>query len=257
MHCNITTNRPPLANPACRPRHPQTPEFHEAWKLKARDVMARAEWRRRKLTKRVRDAGGDWKGGAGHDCHCPGLAARTPAATALPCFSTQPVAQCVTPLTPTIRPPHLRYAAQYEEEEARAKEEFKEERAAAKTKAKSDKAWEKTRDERVGSWRDFTGQKGGAKKQRTGGIKVQGGAGGVGWGGSRGCVSVQAGKPLPCRPPQLLLICPALYPAPCAPQPPKMKEQDSEKRYVQRPVGEQFRPPPMKHAGPQPKHRDD
>lgn len=33
----------------------QTEEFHEAWKLKARDVMARAEWRRRKLTKRVRD----------------------------------------------------------------------------------------------------------------------------------------------------------------------------------------------------------
>lgn len=28
--------------------------FHEAWKLKARDMLARAEWRRRKLTKRVR-----------------------------------------------------------------------------------------------------------------------------------------------------------------------------------------------------------
>lgn len=36
-----------------------------------------------------------------------------------------------------------------------------------------------------------------------------------------------------------------------------MKESDSEKRYVQRPVGEQFRPPPPKHAGPQPKTRDD
>jgi hypothetical protein len=28
--------------------------YHEAWKLKARDMLARAEWRRRKLTKRVR-----------------------------------------------------------------------------------------------------------------------------------------------------------------------------------------------------------
>ena len=30
-----------------------TPEFHDAWKAKARDVLAKAEWRRRKLTKRV------------------------------------------------------------------------------------------------------------------------------------------------------------------------------------------------------------
>lgn len=30
-----------------------TPEFHDAWKLKARDVLARTEWRRRKLNKRV------------------------------------------------------------------------------------------------------------------------------------------------------------------------------------------------------------
>jgi len=30
--------------------------YHEAWKLKARDMLARAEWRRRKLTKRVRPA---------------------------------------------------------------------------------------------------------------------------------------------------------------------------------------------------------
>ena len=40
-----------------------TPEFHEAWKVKARDVMARAEWRRRKLTKRVSSTGG--RGGRG------------------------------------------------------------------------------------------------------------------------------------------------------------------------------------------------
>lgn len=32
-----------------------TVEFHEAWKLKARDVLARAEWRRRKLTKRLKE----------------------------------------------------------------------------------------------------------------------------------------------------------------------------------------------------------
>ena len=30
-----------------------TDEFREAWKLKARDVLAKAEFRRRKLTKRV------------------------------------------------------------------------------------------------------------------------------------------------------------------------------------------------------------
>ena len=32
----------------------QTPDFHKAWLDKSRDVIARAEWRRRKLTKRVR-----------------------------------------------------------------------------------------------------------------------------------------------------------------------------------------------------------
>ncbi|PRW44555.1 J domain-containing spf31 [Chlorella sorokiniana] len=127
----------------------QTEEFHEAWRLKARDVLARAEWRRRKLTKRI------------------------------------------------------------EEEETRAKAEYKEEREAAKAQAKHEKKWEKTRDERVGSWRDFVAGKA-AKKQKTGGLK-----------------------------------------------PPKMKESDTEKRYVQRPVGEQFRPPPPKHAGPKPKTRDD
>jgi len=30
-----------------------TPEFHNLWKTKSRDMLARAEWRRRKLTKRV------------------------------------------------------------------------------------------------------------------------------------------------------------------------------------------------------------
>lgn len=31
----------------------QTPEYHEAWKVQARDVLARAEFRKRKLTQRV------------------------------------------------------------------------------------------------------------------------------------------------------------------------------------------------------------
>lgn len=31
----------------------KTEEFHELWKLKSREMLARAEWRRRKLTKRV------------------------------------------------------------------------------------------------------------------------------------------------------------------------------------------------------------
>ena len=31
-----------------------TEDFHHAWKMKARDVLAKAEWRRRKLNKRVR-----------------------------------------------------------------------------------------------------------------------------------------------------------------------------------------------------------
>ncbi|KAI3428741.1 hypothetical protein D9Q98_007564 [Chlorella vulgaris] len=128
----------------------QTDEFHEQWRIKARDVLARAEWRRRKLTKRIG------------------------------------------------------------EETERAKEEFKEEKAAAKQKVQHEKAWEKTREERVGSWRDFVGPKGGAKKQKTlGGLK-----------------------------------------------PPKSKESDSERRYIQRPTGEQFRPPPMKHAGPKREEKD-
>lgn len=128
----------------------QTAEFHEQWKLKARDVLARSEWRRRKLTQRIN------------------------------------------------------------EEEERAKAEFKEEKEVAKRKAKHDKAWEKTRDERVGTWRDFMQKSGKKAKTAQGGIK-----------------------------------------------PPKLKESDAEKRYIQRPVGEQFRPPPMKHAGPKPKERYD
>lgn len=39
-------------------------------------------------------------------------------------------------------------------------------------------------------------------------------------------------------------------------KPPKQKESDAERRYIQRPVGEQFRPPPMKHAGPKREDKD-
>eukprot|EP00877_Chromochloris_zofingiensis_P002060 jgi/Chrzof1/11855/Cz06g12150.t1 len=33
----------------------KTDEFHERWRLKSRDVLAKSEWRRRKLTKRLKD----------------------------------------------------------------------------------------------------------------------------------------------------------------------------------------------------------
>lgn len=35
----------------------KTPEFHEAWKGQARDLLAKAEWRRRKLTARLKASG--------------------------------------------------------------------------------------------------------------------------------------------------------------------------------------------------------
>jgi DnaJ family protein C protein 8 len=35
-------------------------------------------------------------------------------------------------------------------------------------------------------------------------------------------------------------------------KPPKLKEEDAEKTYIQRPVGEQFRPPPPKGASKRP-----
>jgi hypothetical protein len=36
----------------------RTDAFHDRWKAKARDVLAKGEWRKRKLTKRVRGRGG-------------------------------------------------------------------------------------------------------------------------------------------------------------------------------------------------------
>ncbi|KAL4527463.1 hypothetical protein Ndes2437A_g02625 [Nannochloris sp. 'desiccata'] len=126
----------------------QTAEFHEAWKIKARDVLAKAEWRRRKMTKRV------------------------------------------------------------QEEEERAKQEHKQEKEESKKKREADKDWESGRDERIGSWRNFVS--GSGKKSKK---SKKSGGGGVG--------SVSGGL-----------------------KPPKAKTNDEDKRYVQRPVGEQFRPPP-------------
>lgn len=34
-------------------KYMQSPEYHEAWKAQARDMLARAEFRKRKLTQRV------------------------------------------------------------------------------------------------------------------------------------------------------------------------------------------------------------
>ncbi len=122
-------------------------EFHAAWKAKARDVLARAEWRRRKMAVRIA------------------------------------------------------------EEEARGKEEYVAEKAAAKRKRDEEKAWETTRDERVGSWRAFAAGKGGGKKKKS----AKGGGAGL--------------------------------------RPPKAKEEDADKAYIARPVGEQFRPAPPKRQG--------
>ncbi|KAI8474742.1 MAG: hypothetical protein J3K34DRAFT_406466 [Monoraphidium minutum] len=120
----------------------QTNAFHERWKLKTRDVMAKGEWRKRKLTKRLKD------------------------------------------------------------ETARVDEEHKEAVKDAKRARENHKAWESNREGRVSNWRDYVkGSKGKAK-------------------------------------------------APTQLKPPKLKTNDEDKLYVQRPVGEQFRPAPPKPAGP-------
>eukprot|EP00775_Hariotina_reticulata_P002209 gene2209-2524_t len=121
-------------------QYEQTDDFHERWKLKARDMMAKSEWRRRRLAKRLKD------------------------------------------------------------ETARAKEETALARDNAKRQKEHEKQWESTRDSRVGSWRDYM-KKGSSK----GGGHIK---------------------------------------------PPKAKTFDEDKTYVQRPVGEQHRPPPPKPAGP-------
>ncbi|GIL61772.1 hypothetical protein Vafri_16156 [Volvox africanus] len=119
----------------------KTEEFHERWKMKARDVLARSEWRKRKLGNRLK------------------------------------------------------------EETLRLEEKEKEVKERVKAKKEHEKQWEHTRDQRVSTWHDYL--KGGGNKKSTGMVK-----------------------------------------------PPKLKTNDEEKLYVQRPVGEQHRPPPQKPAGP-------
>lgn len=121
-----------------------TDEFREAWKMKTRDVLAKAEWRRRKLTKRMQEE-------------------------------------------------QLRL----EEDEATTKKRMKETR-------EHHKKWEETRETRVGTWRDFVKKKG--KGSKTGEKNVAGG--GI--------------------------------------KPPKLVQEDEDRTYIPRPVGEQYRPPPPK-----------
>ncbi|KXZ44045.1 hypothetical protein GPECTOR_75g769 [Gonium pectorale] len=116
-------------------------EFHEKWKMKARDVLARSEWRKRKLNKRLK------------------------------------------------------------EETLRLEEKDKEVKERVKAKKEHEKQWETSRDQRVSTWHDYL--KGGGNKKSTGMVK-----------------------------------------------PPKLKTNDEDKLYVQRPAGEQHRPPPPKSAGP-------
>lgn len=124
-----------------------TDEFHHLWKLKSRDVLAKSEWRRRKLTKRIKD------------------------------------------------------------EEGRIESEEKEEKDFLQRLRDHEKGWEKTRESRVGTWRDFVKKKEGSGEGKSGKTKKRKLAmGGI--------------------------------------KPPKQKTWDEEKTYVQRPVGEQFRPPP-------------
>lgn len=121
-------------------------EFHEAWKAKGRDILAKAEWRRRKMTKRLK------------------------------------------------------------EEEERAKEEHVKDKQEAKRKREEEKDWESGREARVGSWRTFvSGVPRDGKKSTKPNKGTSFGVGGL--------------------------------------KPPKSKTADEDKTYVQRPVGEQHRPP--------------
>ncbi|KAK9798524.1 hypothetical protein WJX73_007542 [Symbiochloris irregularis] len=123
-----------------------TDEYHQAWKMKARDILAKAEWRRRKLNKRMKDE-------------------------------------------------QLRL----EEDEAGMKKRLKETR-------EDHKKWEETREGRVGNWRTFVSKK---KSKSKAGEKMVAGSG---------------------------------------IKPPKLVQEDEDRTYIPRPVGEQFRPPPPKIA---------
>ncbi|GMH40168.1 hypothetical protein BSKO_08072 [Bryopsis sp. KO-2023] len=118
-------------------------DFHVKWMAKAREILAKTEWRKRKLAKRLR------------------------------------------------------------EEEDRIEVEEKEDREFAKRKKEHEDNWEKSRETRVGTWRDYMNNKKGGKKRKK---------------------SKSHGEL----------------------RPPKIKTNDEDKLYVQRPIGEQFRPPQKK-----------
>lgn len=123
-----------------REQYEQTDEFHDRWRLKARDMIGRSAWRRQKLAKRLKD------------------------------------------------------------ETERSKEEHEEMKQQVKRQREHEKKWESTRETRVGTWREYMNK---GSKKASSHIK-----------------------------------------------PPKQKTFDDDKTYVQRPVGEQHRPPPPKPAGP-------
>ncbi|KAK9908638.1 hypothetical protein WJX75_000801 [Coccomyxa subellipsoidea] len=123
-----------------------TDEFHQLWKVKATDMLGRSAWRRKKLTKRLK------------------------------------------------------------EEEERIVESEAETRKKMKATKEHAKKWEETRENRAGTWRDFVQKKGKSKK----GTNMLGGT-----------------------------------------KPPKLKVEDEEHTYIQRPVQEQWRPAQPKPAGPQ------
>eukprot|EP00884_Botryococcus_braunii_P004679 jgi/Botrbrau1/14211/Bobra.0254s0001.1 len=116
-------------------------DFHEQWKMKARDILGRTAYRQSKIAKRLKAE-----------------------------------------------------EEKIEVEEAETRKKLKADREHRKN-------WEESREVRVGTWRDFVGKKGKKGVSMMGGIK-----------------------------------------------PPKLKTEDEERTYIQRPVGEQYRPPPVKGA---------
>ena len=98
----------------------KTSQFHEAWKVKARDMIAQNEWRKRKLTKRV-------------------------------CILFERLNQHVS--YSLLKFNHA--VAQLKEEQLRIEEDSAERGKRFKVEKEHHKEWEKTREGRVGTWRDF------------------------------------------------------------------------------------------------------
>ena len=118
-----------------------TSEFHDAWKAKARDMLARAEWRRRKLTKRVRGALPPLKGCMHRSQRQSGAPTCSLARAAL-----QPAGPCKhLPCRLTWLPVRLQLA----EETERLEEEEGEMRKKLKATREHTKQWEQTRETRA------------------------------------------------------------------------------------------------------------